>query len=85
MLLLARLETVPADTVQVRSGPPGSGGTEIVALTVAFEPGIVGTLLRQGGLGAWILSAPDRGVEALVDSAMDSQQEEALRALGYLQ
>ncbi len=85
VLLLARLAAAPGETVRVRSATAGTPGTEVVATTVAFEPGIVGSLLRPKGLGAWILSAAERGDDVLEESTLDPRQEETLRALGYLQ
>ena len=65
-------------------GEPG-----LVARPVAFAPGVVARLLRpeEGDrrLGAWLVSAPERGAGPLEAAALDPQQERALRALGYLQ
>jgi arylsulfatase A-like enzyme len=91
VLLLAGVQGAPSGEMRVRSGTAGSEEPGRVAQPVAFEPGVVARLLRHQGVdrqqggGAWLLSAPERGAGPLEASALDPQQEEALRALGYLQ
>ena len=83
--LLARLRDGAAGNIRLRLGGPNAEDTALLALPVTFEPGIVGRLLAQERPGAWLLSAADRGGAALEATTVDPQQEEALRALGYLQ
>lgn len=57
-----------------------------IATKVPYEKGIVGRLLRTEEPGAWLLEAPERAIaNETTESRMSAQQEEALRALGYIQ
>lgn len=89
--LFARFSSEPYATLSVswageaRGEPAESLAHLAVKDAIHFEEGLVGGLSRQPGPSAWILEAPDRMVVGKrTVSKMDLQQEEALRALGYL-
>ncbi len=80
VLLLARV-SAGGGAIEVRAG-----GRSAPASALDFEPGLMARLLDGGEeLAAWLVSAPDRGFGELEEATLDSQQEDALRALGYLQ
>ena len=83
LLLVARL--TGGGDARVRFAGRAVAEPAVAAAALPFVPGVVASVLGQGGPAAWLVAAPERGGGALEEATIDPQQEQALRALGYLQ
>lgn len=89
LALFARLPPSGGPTVvEITRQGGGAVSTETAELErVRFEEGVVGSLLEAGIPGVYLIEAPLRSSGTAGDevSELDTAQEEALRALGYIQ